>query len=86
MIGVNYTNFRRNLKSHMDAAAENFEPILVTRKGENIVVLSESVYNNLLENIYLMGNKANYDHLMMSKRQIEEGKGKARDLIVVEDE
>ena len=28
-------------------------------------------YNNFLENLYIMGNKANYDWLMESKAQLE---------------
>ena len=31
-------------------------------------------YHNILENIYVMGNKANYDWLMESKAQLESGK------------
>ncbi len=30
-------------------------------------------YHNLLENMYVMGNKANYDWLMESKAQLEAG-------------
>lgn len=31
-------------------------------------------YNNFLENLYIMGNKANYDWLVESKAQLESGK------------
>lgn len=31
----------------------------------------EETYNNLMENIYVMGNKINYDWLMESKAQLE---------------
>ena len=34
-------------------------------------MLSEESYNNLIENIYVMGNKANYDWLLESKEQLE---------------
>ena len=37
-------------------------------------MLSEESYNNLMENIHVMGNKANYDWLMESKAQLESGK------------
>lgn len=30
--------------------------------------------NNLMENLYVMGNKVNYDWLMESKEQLETGK------------
>ena len=35
--------------------------------------VSEEVYNNLMENIHVMGNKDNYDWLMESKAQLENG-------------
>ena len=36
-------------------------------------MLSEETYNNLMENLYVRGNKANYDWLMESKAQLENG-------------
>lgn len=36
-------------------------------------MFSEEAYNNLIENVYVMGNKANYDWLMESKAQLEHG-------------
>ncbi|MCD8118639.1 MAG: hypothetical protein LUE29_04010 [Lachnospiraceae bacterium] len=36
-------------------------------------MLSEEAYNNLSENIYVMGSKTNYDWLMESKVQLEQG-------------
>ena len=47
---------------------------------------SEESYNNLMENVYVMGNKSNYDWLMESKEQLESGKYTKHDLIEVQDE
>ena len=47
---------------------------------------SEESYNNLIENVYVMGNKSNYDWLMESKEQLESGKYTKHDLIEVQDE
>ena len=47
-------------------------------------MLSEESYNNLMENVYVMGSKANYDWLMESKTQLEKGKVSAHNLIEVE--
>lgn len=47
-------------------------------------MLSEESYNNLMENIYVMGNKSNYDWLMESKTQLENGKVSAHELSEVE--
>ena len=74
MIAVNYTNLRENMKSYMDKVSDDYETMIVTRKNnKNIVMLSEEAYNNLFENTYIMGNKANYDWLMESKAQLERG-------------
>ena len=75
MLAVNYTNLRDNMKSYMDKVTNDYETMIVTRKdNKNVVMLSEESYNNLMENIHVMGQKANYDWLMESKTQLEGGK------------
>lgn len=75
MLAVNYTNLRDNMKSYMDRVTDDYETVIVTRKNnKNVVMMSEESYNNLMENIHVMGNKANYDWLMQSKEQLEKGK------------
>lgn len=87
MLAVNYTNFRENLKDYMDEATDDYETIIVTRKNnKNVVMISEESYNNLMENVYVMGNKSNYDWLMESKEQLESGKYTKHDLIEMQDE
>ena len=87
MLAVNYTNFRENLKDYMDKATDDYETIIVTRNNnKNVVMISEESYNNLMENVYVMGNKSNYDWLMESKEQLESGKYTKHDLIEVRDE
>ena len=87
MLAVNYTNFRENMKDYMDKATNDYETMIVTRKNnKNVVMISEETYNNLTENVYVMGNKSNYDWLMESKEQLESGKFKEHDLIEVKDE
>lgn len=81
MIAVNYSQVRENMKSYMDKATNDFETIIVTRKEKNVVIISEEAYNNLLENAYLLKEKANYYWLMESKKQLESGKAIVRQLI-----
>lgn len=85
MLAVNYTNLRDNMKSYMDKVTDDYETMIVTRKdNKNVVMLSEESYNNLMENIHVMGNKANYDWLMESKAQLEAGKISTHTLIEVD--
>ena len=74
MLAVNYTNLRDNMKAYMDKVTDDYETVIVTRKdNKNVVMISEETYNNMMENMHVMGNKANYDWLMESKRQMEQG-------------
>jgi antitoxin YefM len=75
MLAVNYTNLRENLKKYCDKVNDDYETIIVTRKNnKNVVMISQEEYNNLLENDFIMSNKAYYDRLIKSKKQIESGK------------
>ena len=72
MLAVNYTTLRENMKRYMDRLTDDYETLIVTRKNnKNIVMMSEEAYNNLMENIYIMGNKENYNWLMESKKQLK---------------
>lgn len=85
MLAVNYTTLRENMKSYMDKVTDDYETMIVTRKdNKNVVMLSEESYNNLMENVYIMGNKANYDWLMESKAQLENGNISTHNLVEVD--
>lgn len=82
MLAVNYTNLRDNMKTYMDKVTDDYETVIVTRKdNKNVVMISEEAYNNLMENVHVMGNKVNYDWLIESKAQLESGKVVVHDLI-----
>ena len=84
MLAVNYTNLRDNMKTYMYKVTDDYETMIVTRKdNKNVVMLSEESYNNLIENAYIMGNKANYDWLMESKAQLKKGNFSVQNLIEV---
>ena len=85
MLAVNYTNLRDNMKHYMDRVNDEHETLIVTRKdNRNVVMMSEESYNNLVENLYVMGNQANYDWLMESKEQLEKGLASVHSLIKVD--
>jgi antitoxin YefM len=75
MLAVNYSTLRENLKEYCDTANNDFETIVVTRKsGGNIVLLSETEYNNLIENLYVRSNPDYYNKLMNSIEELKAGK------------
>ncbi len=82
MLAVNYSNLRENMKSYLDKVTDDYETLVVTRKdNKNVVMMSEESYNNLIENIHVMGNKHNYDWLMQSKNQLEKGAAAFRSIV-----
>ena len=84
MLAVNYTNLRENMKLYMDRVNDDYETLVVTRKdNRNVVMMSEESYNNLMENLYVMGSQANYDWLMESKEQLEKGMASVHSLVEV---
>ncbi|HCW03582.1 MAG TPA: prevent-host-death protein [Clostridium sp.] len=82
MIATNYSTVRQNFKDYCDKATKDFETIIITReRGENVVMMSEAEYNNLLENLYVRSNPVYYNELLKSIEQLKAGKGKKRELI-----
>jgi antitoxin YefM len=87
MLAVNYTELRGNMKECMDKVSDDFETLIVTRKkNKNIVMISEETYNNMMENMHLIGNEENYKWLMESKRQLKEGMLQMKELIEVSED
>ena len=81
MIAVNYTTARQNLKEICDKTVNDFEAIIITReRGENVVLMSESEYNNMLENLYIRSNPKDYNELIESIQQLKKGYGRIREL------
>lgn len=77
-----YSDFRQKLKGYLDKVNESRSPLYVTRtKGENIVVLSESDYESLLETFYLLKSPKNAERLQLAVEQYQQGKGNPKELI-----
>lgn len=74
MLAVNYSTIRNHLKDYCDKVTDDYETVIVTRKDEkNVVIISLAEYNNMMENLFIMSNKKNYDRLIESRQQIERG-------------
>ena len=53
MTNTNVTNFRKSIYSMLENAIKYNEPINISTKNGNAVVLSEDDYNSLMETIYI---------------------------------
>ena len=82
MDAVSYSDLRGNLKNYMDKVYHDHEPLIITRKNsENLVLISIDEYNSLTETNYLLSNEANANHLRISIAQYKKGKITNKELI-----
>ena len=75
MKAISYTEARQKLKDVMDAVCEDHEPVVVTRKrGENIIMMSQEDYDSLVETDYLLSSPANAKRLLASLEEAKRGR------------
>lgn len=53
MTNTNVTNFRKSIYTMLENAIKYNEPINISTKNGNAVVLSEEDYNSLMETLYI---------------------------------
>lgn len=53
MTTINVTSFRKDIYNILDNTIKYNEPINVSTKSGNAVILSEEEYNNLMETLYI---------------------------------
>ena len=53
MTNINITNFRKDIYELLERTIKYNEPINISTKNGNAVVLSEEDYNNLMETLYI---------------------------------
>ena len=82
MNAVNYSELRKKLKDYFDQVYDDHEPLIVTRKNnQNIVLLSIEEYNALIETNYLLANIHNSKRLLRSLEKSRHGEVLKKDLI-----
>ena len=82
MQALSYSEVRKNLKKYLDDVFHNHDPLIITRKNnENVVVISLDDYNSLMETDYLLSSEKNAKRLLSSLEQARSGKGFEKELI-----
>ena len=81
MDAMTYTTVRANLASAMDRVCGDHEPLIITRNGEqSVVMLSLEDYKALEETAYLLRTPTNAKRLLSAVGQLNAGKGVEREL------
>ena len=81
MHAITYTTVRANLASAMDRVCDDHEPLIITRNGEQaVVMLSLEDYKALEETSYLLRTPANAKRLLAAVTQLAANNGVERTL------
>lgn len=75
MIATNFSNVRNHFKEVCNRVVQDADVAIITRKDdENVVLMSQAQYDNLMENLHIRDSRANYEWLKESIEQAEKGK------------
>jgi antitoxin YefM len=82
MNATTYTAARANLASTMDRVCNDHEALIITRNGEqSVVLLSLEDYKALEETAYLLRTPTNAKRLLSAAAQLQAKKGIERKLV-----
>lgn len=79
MLSTNITNFRKNIFGMLEQTIKFNEPVNISTKDGNAIIISEEDYNGLMETLYLSSIPA-------MKEKIVEGLKTPLDECLAEDE
>jgi antitoxin YefM len=81
MDAITYSAARAKLADTMDRVCDDHEPIIITRSGQQaVVMLSLDDFKSLEETSYLLRSPKNAQRLLESIAALGAGKGKMRSL------
>lgn len=82
MDAITYSAARANLASTMNRVCNDHEALIITRNGEqSVVMLSLEDFQALEETAYLLRSPANAKRLLAAAAQLTAGKGVEKELI-----
>ena len=81
MDAITYTTARANLADTMNRVCDDHEPLIITRNGQQaVVMMSLEDFNALEETAYLLRSPKNARRLLDAVTELQEGRGKERRL------
>lgn len=81
MDAITYTTARANLANTMDRVCDDHEPLIITRNGQqSVVMMSLEDYKALEETAYLLRAPKNAKRLLEAVASLQSGQGQERGL------
>lgn len=81
---LNYSDFRTNLKSHLDQVSNDNDTIILNRgKNENVVLISLQEYNSIFETLHLLKSEKNRKRLEESIDRDNNGEFLVKDIFEI---
>lgn len=78
---MSYSSARENLAQTIKKVCDDHEPVIITRKRENaVVMISLEDYKSLEETAYLLRSPKSARRLLESIAELEQGGGEEREL------
>jgi antitoxin YefM len=82
MDAITYTEARQNLAQTIQRVCRDHDPVIITRKREDsVVMISLEDYDSLTETAYLLKSPKNARRLLAAVGELEQGKGTERKLV-----
>ncbi len=75
-----FSNFRQKLKMYLDEVSKSKTLFVMRTNGANVVVMSGSDYESIMETFHLLKSPKNAERLQQAISQYENGDGNSRDL------
>ena len=73
---ANYTDFRANLKTYMDAVIDDCDTVIINRGNDTgVVLISLEEYNSLKETEYIMSSPETMEAIRQGDEDIKNGRG-----------
>ena len=82
MNAITYSEARANLADTIKRVCRDRNPVIITRKREDtVVMMSLADYESLNETAYLLRNPRNAQRLLDAAKQLDSGKGREHALL-----
>lgn len=81
MDSLSISETRANLKAVMDRVVADRVSVTIRRRGENVVMVSESEWQGMAETLHLLKSPRNAEQLLEAIEELDRGEGMERELI-----